>query len=446
MIGISNQSASLSAPPDVNAWAYNGTNGQKFHNSASTAYGATYGNGDIVGIALDMDAGTITFYKNGATQGQAFSGLGGQITPTFWQYAGYTWTANFGQRTFYGTDGAGTLPTGYLALSENNITVDDQNLESPDFVWIKNRSAGDSHQLYDSVRGVQKVLLSDPDAPPAEADAPNGLLDFNANGFTIGSQNEVNTLNEDYVAWTWKAGGTPSTITAGSISTGPDVPSIPSSVSANTESGFSIVSYTGNSTVGATIGHGLNQAPDFMIIKSRDDTNSWTVYSSAIGNTGALFLEGTAGTNTNIAFWNNTSPTSTVFTTHSNAANNSSSNDYIAYCFHSVDGFSKFGSYVGGGTSFPFVYTGFRPAFVMIKATSGSENWNIVDTMRDPFNGAKKLLFASATTVNAVATNGVDLLANGFKPRDNIGNYNSSGVTYIYMAFAENPFKYSNAR
>jgi hypothetical protein len=459
---------------EADEWSFYFSSGAAVTDGVSSGASTGIAYQDIAQIAIDMDAGKIWFGRNntwiysgdpstganatfsnlantvyvGASRGTETSGYGIDAILNSGQnssFAGLTTaqgnTDSNGNGDFYYTP-----PTGFLALSENNITVDDQNLESPDFVWIKNRDQGDSHQLYDSVRGVQKVLLSDPDAPPAEADAPNGLLDFNANGFTIGSQNEVNTLNEDYVAWTWKAGGTPSTITAGSISTGPDVPSIPSSVSANTESGFSIVSYTGNSTVGATIGHGLNQAPDFMIIKSRDDTNSWTVYSSAIGNTGALFLEGTAGTNTNIAFWNNTSPTSTVFTTHSNAANNSSSNDYIAYCFHSVDGFSKFGSYVGGGTSFPFVYTGFRPAFVMIKATSGSENWNIVDTMRDPFNGAKKLLFASATTVNAVATNGVDLLANGFKPRDNIGNYNSSGVTYIYMAFAENPFKYSNAR
>jgi len=432
--GVGNELLTNSDNPFTNyAVVYNGiTSGNLYQDGVEVYTGTSWTAGDVMGLALDIDARTVKFYKDGTLVYTATSITGTEFYPIVSASAtGATHSVvNFGQRAFEETP-----PTGYLALSENNITVDETNMESPDFVWIKNREQADQHHLYDSVRGVQKALYSN--VTTAETNEPNGLLDFNANGFTVGSEVEVNTLNEDYVAWTWKAGGTAVENTDGSIT---------SQVSANTESGFSIVSYTGAGGV-STIGHGLDVAPEVFFVKNRSQASDWEGYFAALGNTSRIVLNLTAAASTGINGWNSTSPTATVFTLNGGVAGNTNGNDHIAYCFHSVDGFSKFGSYTGNGsTDGPFVYTGFKPAFVMVKATSGSESWNIVDTNRNTYNGAKTLLYANLSNAEANATNGVDLLSNGFKPRDNIGNYNSSGVTYIYMAFAENPFKYSNAR
>ena len=420
-----------------NAYVYDGNAANKrnyapFNGSAtSSAYGATWTTTDVIGVALDLDNGTLTFYKNNTSQGIAYTGLSGTFTPTFGYQGGTTVTgaANFGQRGF-----TYTPPTGFVALSENNITVDDQNLESPDFVWIKNRDQADQHHLYDSVRGIQKALYSS--ATTAETAEPNGLVDFNKNGFTIGSEVEVNTANEDYVAWCWKANGA----TGVSNTNG----SITSTVSANTTSGFSIVKYTGTGA-NATVGHGLSSTPEMVIIKGLDTAYDWVVWVDGFSTTQRLLLNTTGATSA--GNWN-TLPTSSVFGlgTHLNINNNGS--NHIAYCFHSVDGFSKMGSYTGNGSANgPFVYTGFRPSFVIIKNANFAEIWPMFDDKRDADNQVENPVYANLSSAEGTASSrGLDFLSNGFKIRGTDTSVNRSGDTHIYMAFAENPFKYSNAR
>jgi hypothetical protein len=415
------------------------TSNQRFYpaNTTYVSYGSTFTTGDTIGVAVNMDDNQITFYIDGASQGvntvSALEQYDWVAKLGIYNAAG-TVTANFGQRPFYGTDGSGTLPEGYLALSEDNITVDDQNLESPDLVWIKNRDAADSHQVYDSVRGVQKVLVTDPDTNPAEADAPNGLLDFNANGFTIGSQNEVNTSGEDYVAWCWKA---PTSFSNGA---GENGATIASSGKVSTESGFSIVSYTTTTNAADTVAHGLNSKPEFIITKDRGNNINWFVFTDVIdGSIDTLNLNLTGG---KVDQSGTPSFSDTVFTTNYGAVRNT-----IAYCFHSVEGFSKFASYrSNGNVDGPFVYCGFRPSFVLIKRTISGDNWVIYDSVRDTYNAANAELYPSASSAEA-STKEIDFLSNGFKIRASGGLTNGTTASdYIYMAFAENPFKYSNAR
>jgi len=399
------------------------------------AYGATWTSGDVIGMALNLDDHEVTFYKNGASQGTLSILQSNRNLNEDTQYyvaisdndgsSGTTCTFNFGQKTFYGTDGSGTLPTGFTAISENNITVDDQNLESPDFVWIKNRDAADSHQLYDSVRGVQKVLISDD--TPAEADAPNGLLDFNANGFTIGSQNEVNTSGEDYVAWCWKAP------TSFSNSAGENGATIASSGKVNTDAGFSIVSYVADGTNTGSVGHGLDQKPDIVIQKNISNTSDWLVLTDLVdGSNDYLLLNSTVAANSAAGGAN-----ATTFVSWDRP----SGNNMICYAFHSVEGFSKFGSYTGG--SDPFVYLGFEPAMIIFKrATGTATHWAIRDNVRKTYNPNRNTLYPSKTDLEYTGTaHDIDFLSNGFKIRNGDGLFDAS-ATYIYAAWAKTPFKY----
>jgi hypothetical protein len=434
--GVGNELLTNSDNPFTNyAVVYNGiTAGNLYQDGVEVYTGTSWTANDVMGLALDIDARTVKFYKNNTLVYTATSITGTEFYPIVSASAtGATHSVvNFGQRAF-----TYTPPTGYLALSENNITVDETNMESPDFVWIKNRDQGDNHHLYDSVRGVEKALYSN--VTTAETDEPNGLLDFNANGFTVGSEVEVNTLNEDYVAWTWKAGGTAVENTDGSIT---------SQVSANTESGCSIVSYTGDDAASATVGHGLSQAPEMVIVKNRQEAISnpaWPVYHSSLGATKFLDLQTTAAEGTATSVWNDTAPTSSLVTIGTADSVNSGST-HIMYCFHSVEGFSKFGSYTGNGlTDGPFVYTGFRPAFWMMKSTSDATHWVIYDSERETYNDVQDQLLPNEANAEAASGRPVDFLSNGVKIR--FSSYlNDNGQNYIYMAFAENPFKYSNAR
>jgi len=316
----------------------------------------------------------------------------------------------------------------------------------PDFVWLKERSSTSSNNVYDSVRGATNFLLTNSTA--AEGTSASSLTSFNSNGFTLGGEGYTNENAQTYVGWNWKAGGTAVTNTAGTIS---------SQVSANTTSGFSVVTYTGNST-GATVGHGLGVTPAMMIIKNRASSSNWRVWHQSLSSQtqSYLSLNLTNAATTDATIWNNTAPTSTVFSVGNDSSVNTSPNTYVAYCWAPIAGYSAFGSYVGNsfsaGADGTFVYLGFRPRFVLVKlSSSAGYDWVLYDSVRSQSNVAQNYL--NPNTSNSENAGGnvadIDFLSNGFKLRNsstsaqgtNIGNQ-----TYIYAAFAENPFKYANAR
>ena len=307
---------------------------------------------------------------------------------------------------------------------------------SPDWVWIKRRDAIDNHALFDSVRGATKILQSN--VSNAEATVAQSVTSFDSNGFTVGTDGQVNTNTEGHVAWSWRG----SDSSAVSNTDG----SITSSVSASTTSGFSIVSYTGTGA-NATVGHGLGVAPKVVLIKGRSTTLDWVYGGDNIGWTKYLVLNKTDTSGTASTVWNDTAPTSSVFSLGSNAAVNQSGATQIAYCFSEVKGFSKFGSYTGNGsTDGTFIYTGMRPAFVIIKRTnSAGNNWQLYDNKRNAFNVINNVLFPNLSDAEATqSTTNIDMLSQGFKLRGNSATVNGSGDSYIYMCFSEFPLVGTN--
>jgi hypothetical protein len=460
----------------TNSWGVYASNGQKRNNTGSgTAYGSAFAQNDVMIVAMDMDSGKIWWGKNGTwfASGDPVAGTNAAYT----NLSGYTLnpatsgfdttdscTHNFGQRPF-----AYTAPTGFKALCTQNlptpaiggssetlaskffntITYSGNGTQSitgvgfrPDLVWIKSRSNGAyNHQWHDVVRGATAgALFSN---TTTSENATYQFDSFDSDGFTTDSSNitGVNNSGQTFVAWNWRAGNS-----AGSRNT---AGSIASNVSANPTSGFSIVTYSGNSSQPSTVGHGLAVAPSFYFIKERNgSTYDWNGYHVGLGNTLYIALNTTAAASSAVSAWNNTSPTSSVFTIN-HAAINSSGVNYVAYCFAAVAGYSAFGSYIGNGsTDGPFMFTGFRPAYVLIKRSSTSGNhWQILDTKRSTYNVMADYMYAGATQAEAYdATVGIDSLSNGFKLRGTDGNVNAVNSTYIYMAFAESPFKYSLAR
>ena len=305
----------------------------------------------------------------------------------------------------------------------------------PDWTWLKNRTDGNGHTLADSVRGANKTLSSDGTAAEV-TDKSDGHLDaFTSDGFTVGAgisgDGRVNDGSHTYVAWNWLAGGTASSNTDGSIT---------SSVSANTTSGFSIVSYTGTGS-NATVGHGLGVAPKVVIIKSLSASYEWRSYFSPIGAGKYMILNENYAEATASNFMNDTVPTSSVFSLGSGTTPNGSGTTYIAYCFAEKQGYSKFGSFVGNGSNNgTFCYTGFKPAFVIVKESSGTSNWLMFDNKRDISNGVDAYVKANASDGENSGTDYMDFVSNGFKCRNTQTFFNESGSSYIYMAFAENPF------
>jgi hypothetical protein len=315
----------------------------------------------------------------------------------------------------------------------------------PDLVWIKSRSNALNNNWYDSNRGAPNEISSN----TTSGDTSGDLTAFNTTGFTINqtASYEINHSGYTYVAWNWQANqGTNVSNTSGTIT---------SSVSANTTAGFSIVTYTGNGSAGATVGHGLGAVPQLIFVKGRTNALNWTVYSASAGATNYLELNTNASSQAQSSYnmFNSTAPTSSVFTLGNIGNTNGSGVTYVAYCWTPIAGYSAFGSYVGTGsaTDGAFVYTGFRPRFLMIKGSSGLTNatsWVVYDTARNPANVTDLYLIANTTQGEGTDLySTVDILSNGFKNRS-LGTYgiNQSGATYIYMAFAENPFKYANAR
>jgi hypothetical protein len=328
----------------------------------------------------------------------------------------------------------------YTGTGTTQVIVDQAQFK-PDFVWIKSRSAAENNCLFDSVRGVTNYLFSNSTISEQNY-GTFGVTAFNSNGFTVigGSGYAVNTSAATYVGWQWQAGqGSSSSNTSGTIT---------STVSVNTTAGFSVVTYTGTG-VTATIGHGLGVAPAMIITKNRTTAGtSWITYHSALGATKGIYLDLTNAAATSNQFWNNVAPTSSVFTVYGGNDSNANANAVVAYCWAEIAGFSKFTSYTGNGSADgPFIFTGFRPKWLMIKRTDSTQNWIIVDTSRDTYNVANKRLLANSSAAEDTGIpNYVDLLSNGFKCRDSNISYNASGGTYIVMAYAENPFKNSNAR
>jgi hypothetical protein len=430
----------------------------------NTATGTTFTTNDVIGIALDTINGSISFYKNNTLINTTTNSL--YSSNSWFFYTGQnisTWAVNFGQRPFTYTPPAGfnrlntfNLPTSTIVKGNTVMdatlytgngstqTITNAGSFKPDFLWIKGRSGATGHQLLDSVRGALGVLASD--SSTAETVYGSAQVAFNTNGFTVGGLGAMNTASATYVGWQWQAGqGTTSSNTAGSIT---------STVSVNATAGFSIVTYTGTG-VAATVGHGLGVAPKFIILKSRSGALNWAVYHDSLGNTKYVILnsDGTAATAATV--WDNTSPTSTVFSIGTGTTTNTNAGNYVAYCWAEIEGFSKFSSHAGNSSANgPFIYTGFRPKYLIIRRYDNSPSeWIIIDSSRNTYNVNVNILEAenaNAETVTTVFTGtggqpAADFLSNGFKIRS-AGNHVNSSNNFITIAFAENPFKYSNAR
>ena len=400
--------------------------------------------GDVFGIAVDRDNDLVSFYgNNGSLIGSTSILRPGSIIFTAMAVTSSdTWNWNFGDNpTFDGNETAGgnsdsdgngnfyhSVPTGFKMLRQQSMPETARGVTG--LAWVKNRDATNNNAFIDSSRGQSKNIF--PDSTGAEQDYDKrGLSKFLKGGFSVGEYNYVNGADNKLVSWNWVAnGGTTSSNTDGSIT---------STTQVNSTAGFSIVQYSGNSGSVGTIGHGLSSKPEWIIIKDRDASSyQWMCQHTSLGATHYVELSTTNPFYDNDSIWNDTEPTSSVFTIGTNAGINSGTNDYIAYCWHSVDGYSKFGKYTGNNNADgPFVYTGFTPAFVMLKRVNGSDDWYILDSAREPNN--PKSLFLEANTYNAEASAGAkDFLSNGFKIRDtNFGNLNED---YVYMAWAEHPF------
>lgn len=292
----------------------------------------------------------------------------------------------------------------------------------PDLVWIKTRDRGYpfTHRLTDSVRGATKQLNSD---TQDDESIENGVLSFNSDGFTLGDSAGFNISPDNFVAWCWKAGGAAVTNTDGTIT---------SQVSANTEAGFSIVSLTIPNANTQSVGHGLDTAPSVIIMKARDSAESWLTYHSSIGLNKYLLLNSTSGEASYTGIWSDVN--SSTFTTVYHDAIGSPTRNVIAYCFAEVAGFSKFGSYVGNGNTGQTIVTGFEPAFLLIKASSVASSWFLWDNKRDTINPNTKRLIANTSQIENSDSVGPNFISNGFS-FDNAG-FNDSGITFIYMAFA----------
>ena len=330
--------------------------------------------------------------------------------------------------------------------ASRTITNDGNSDLQPDWIWAKARTSTpytDNHFSVDSSRGRLKGLVQNDTSVEttttgnATQQAERDLVSFNTDGFTVGIVNSTAALNASsasHVAWQWKAnGGTTSSNTDGSIT---------STVQANTDAGFSIVTWTSNGSAGQTIGHGLGVAPDMVILKNRSATEAWQVYHQGIGAGKHLMLNSSNAEAANTNIWSNTSPTSTLFYAGTNTFS-SNNDDIVMYCFAEKQGYSKFGKYIGNGSSNgTFVYTGFKPRWIMQKnASTAATSWFIYDSKRDTGNPLSARIAANATDAETSATySPFDFYSNGFKLRDGTDIWNESGSTHIYMAFAENPF------
>ncbi len=478
-------------------WSIFAGNGNKRNNQSFDSYGSGFSDNDIGMIALDMDNNKIWWGKNGtwfnsgdpaSGTNAGFTNLSGEVTPALSSrdivYYNFGQDSSFaGNATAQGnTDANGkgdfyySPPSGYLALCSANLpeptispnadtqaddyfntllyTGDGNNTRSitgvgfqPDWVWLKRRSSAQNHRVFDIVRGSTEGLYTNlTDAEGSSQDVNGVLSSFDSDGFsTVNGSSGVNAVNqntETYVAWNWKAGGTAVSNTDGTIT---------SSVSANTDAGFSIVSYTGDGSASSTVGHGLSSA-DMIILKDRSVSGeNWRVWHKDLSTNYWMYLNLTNAQASAASDGGIRNVDADTFgfingTTQGVEAVNNSSNNYIAYCFAEISGYSSINSYIGNGSADgTFVYTGFRPSFVMVKRTSATQNWLMFDNKRGAYNPSSPLLYPNLSNSEDANTM-IDFVSNGFKWRaSNLGG-NDSGSTFIYMAFAEAPFKYANAR
>ena len=449
---------------------------------------------DIIGVMFDVDAQTISWRVNNSEIHSSLTNLDYSacsnmetVAPYIIVGGGRDAIVNFGQdssfagfKTAQGNQDSNDIgdfyyepPNGYLALCTSNLpdvavvpsehfntvlyTADDSNDHDitgvgfkPDLVFIKGRESTSDGRFYDAVRGANKTLTTTGNYAEFDENTASGLTSFDADGFNLGSNNgSWNNGSRAYVAWNWKAGN--ATLASNAFTQG----SIASTCSRNVDAGFSIVSWTGTGTAG-TVGHGLSSAPDIVIVKRRNATAYWYINLKNIPSQSAqddmvgVLNESIAidGYNVGSAIFSNTAPTSTLFNITTNAVVNANASTYIAYCFHSVEGYSKCSSFVGNGSADGvFVHTGFAVQWVMIKRTDDVSHWQIHDTARDPHNVMGYQLHANATDADASASAYyIDSVSNGFKLRMSHAGQNASGGNYIYIAFASVPSKFANAR
>tara|TARA_B100001173_G_scaffold26939_1_gene21229 strand:- start:35294 stop:37702 length:2409 start_codon:yes stop_codon:yes gene_type:complete len=443
---------------DALSYAYTFEQGTKINSNSQPSYGSALGAGDVFQVAMDLDNNKLYFGKNGTWMSSSNPETGANPVYTLSAgtyraiarpYGGATIAANFGQRAF-----AYTAPTNFKSLNTANLPTPtiadgskyfDTNIWdgnstsrdiattlSPDFVWIKGRSHATNNVVYDAVRGATQVMYIDTGS--ATRSQSTQLTAFNSNSFSLAAGNEVNLSGRSYVGYAWDAGSSTTTIAAGSISSG--VPSIASTVRANPTAGFSIVKYTPSQ--GSVIAHGLNQAPGVIFIKGLG-SRSWRVYHKSIDPTKTLYFD---TSHPAVDSSRVTAVTNTTFT-----YGTVGSMDYLAYCFAPVESYSAMGIYTGNGSSSdgPFVFTGFKVAWLLIRTTNSSE-WRLYDMERNSYNPADRLIFPNSSEVEyASAGYNCDFVSNGFKMRNNHGGMNTSGHTYVYLAFASHPFKTARA-
>ena len=456
--------------------------GDKYVNGSSSSYGSSFTTNDIVGVAVDADTGKVAFSKNGQFSNGSGSynqganvASGGQVSiggtaPYFAAFADTSssrdpkFTLNFGQRAF-----SHSIPSGYQKLNSQNlpeptIAMPHEYFKTllytgnggtnaisgldfqPDWVWLKKRNGSTNHLVFDSVRGINRSLNTN-GTGGEDTSSTTKLTSFNSDGFTLGSNSSGNNNGDSYVAWNWRAG------TSFSNSAGSNTATIASTGSVNTTAGFSIVSYTGNATRDQKVYHGLNAVPKWILLKRRDGDN-WISYhgESADSNPQQYYYEfqnQDARKGANDAFmWDDIAPDSNIFGIYSDGAVNNNGSNIIAYVFAEVAGFSRFGHYVGNSDSDgPLIYLGFRPALVIVKSNESGESWVMHDEARQEGNPIKKGLQANSSSSETDASGRYkDFIANGFKVRGTSGEHNTNGHRYIYMAWAQNPFKYARAR
>ena len=412
-------SSSTTFPQGDGSFAWRGSNGYVFNGGSSSVAGSTYTTGDVLALALDLDNQVLKFYKNNSLDNTI--GLTGKdvgIAVGDFGNAQYgTVTANFGQKSF-----TYTPPTGFVALQQDNLPETAKGITG--FTWIKDRDNSMNHNSYDSSNGEFNRLV--PNATSAILNTQGGVSKFLKGGIAVGDTANVNNSGASMVAWNWVAnGGTTASNSNGSIT---------STVQANTTAGFSIVQWTGDGGQ-STVGHGLSNTPTIVIQKNLDSTSDWWFYTTAIdGSYDYLKLDSSVAKSDFSA----TAPTSTVFTSHGWGTTS-----MIGYCFHEISGYSKFSSYTGNGNADgPFVYTGFRPAWIMIKNAGATASWFMLDAARNTFNPVENWLVADDPQAEVVTSGDrkIDFLSNGFKIRATTTDFNGSSANMLYMAFAEHPF------